>query len=63
MRKSKKGTVSIALYVDDNLMIVDQVMIDKASSQLKKNGLVLKIKKNLTNDLYSNIFNKKKNKA
>ena len=43
IKKSTKGIVYIALYVDDNLMVGDIKAIDDAIAALKNNGLVLKI--------------------
>ena len=43
IKKSTKGIVYIALYVDDNLMIGDIATIDDAIEALKNKGLVLKI--------------------
>ena len=47
LKKSKKGLVLIALYVDDNLMIGHPKAIKDAIKEMKKFGLVLKIKDNL----------------
>ena len=46
-RKSKKGTVFIAIYVDDNLLVGDAEAIQKTIKDLKVNGLVLKIEDDL----------------
>ena len=46
MKKSKKGIVYVALYIDDNL-IGDVEAIDDTITALKENGLVLKIVKGL----------------
>ena len=43
VKKSMKGIVYVALYVDDNLMIVDNATIHDAILALKNKGLVLKI--------------------
>ena len=43
VKKSAKGIVYMALYVDDNLMIGDSATIDDAILVLKNKGLVLKI--------------------
>ena len=45
VKKSEKGIVYLALYVDDNLMIRDVKVIDKAIRALKENGLTLKVLK------------------
>ena len=42
-KKSAKGIVYIALYIDDNLMIGNMMAIDDAILALNSNGLVLKI--------------------
>ena len=47
MKKSAKGIVHVALYVNDNLMIGDIAAIDNAIGALKNKGLVLKIVKGL----------------
>ena len=43
VKKSMKGTVHIALYVDDNLMLGDIAAIDDTIEALKNKGLILKI--------------------
>ena len=43
VKKSTKGIVYVALYVDDNLLIGDIATIDDAIEALKSKGLVLKI--------------------
>ena len=43
MKKSLKGIIYVALYVDDNLMMGNPKAIDKAVEQLKKNRLELKV--------------------
>ena len=43
VKKSMKGVVYAALYVDDNLMVGDIAAIDNAIEALKSKGLVLKI--------------------
>ena len=47
VKMSAKGIVYIALYVDDNLMIGDNAMIDDAILVLKNKGLLLKIMEGL----------------
>ena len=42
-KKSKKGKVYIALYINDNLMVGDIVAIDDAIADLRQNMLELKI--------------------
>ena len=42
-QKSTKGIVYVALYIDDNLMISNNAMIDDTILALKHRGLVLKI--------------------
>ena len=42
-KRSVKGTVYKALYVDDNLMIGDKAAIDDAMLALKSKWLVLKV--------------------
>ena len=46
-RKSKQGTVFIAIYVDDNLLVGDADAIQETINYLKKEGLVLKIEDDL----------------
>ena len=53
--KSSKGTVIIAFYVDDNLMIGDTAAIVEVIQQLKQKVLVLKPDDTLTNYLSCNI--------
>ena len=43
VKRSTKGIVYVALYVDNNLMIVDGAAIDDAILELKNKRLVLKI--------------------
>ena len=43
IKKSAKGIVYIALYIDDNLLVVDIKAIDDAIIAFKNNGLVLKV--------------------
>ena len=47
MKRGKKGTVFLCLYVDDNLLIGDQAAIDDAIKQMKQKGLILKVKDSL----------------
>ena len=47
VKKSTKGIVFVALYVDDNLMIDDKATIDDAILPFKNKGLVLKIMEGL----------------
>ena len=42
VKKSVKGVVCVALYIDNNIMVGDMVVIDDTISALKSNGLVLK---------------------
>ena len=42
-KKSAKGEVYIALYVNDNLMVGNMKAIDETIAALKNNGLVLKV--------------------
>ena len=51
IKKSAKGIVYVALYVDDNLMIGNNATIDDAILALKNKGLVLKIMEGLQNCL------------
>ena len=46
-KKSVKGIVYVVLYIDNNLMIGNNAMIDDAISALKNKGLVLKIMEGL----------------
>ena len=43
VKKSSKGIVYIALYMDDNLMVGDVEAISHAISSIKSNGMVLKV--------------------
>ena len=43
VKKSTKGIVYLALYVDDNLMIGNITTIDDAIEALKSKGLALKL--------------------
>ena len=43
VKKSTKGILYVALYVDDNLMIGDIAAIDDTIEALKNKGLVLNI--------------------
>ena len=45
VKKSAKGIVYIALYVDDNLMICDMAAIDDAIKALKNKGWCLKLQR------------------
>ena len=47
VRKSVKGVVYVALYVDNNLIVGDIAAIDDTIEALKKKGLVLKIMEGL----------------
>ena len=47
VKKSLKGIVYIALYVDDNLMVSNVKAKDDTTSALKNSGLVLKVVKGL----------------
>ena len=47
MSKNQKGIVSVALYVDNNLMIGDSDDINKAITALKEYGHVLKVMEGL----------------
>ena len=47
IKKSTKGIVYVALYLNDNLMIGDIAIIDDAIEALKNKGLVLKIMEGL----------------
>ena len=64
MKKSKKGLVFIALYVDDNLMVGHPKAIDEAIEGMKKHGLVLKVEDELNDYLSCEIkFSDDKKKA
>ena len=64
MKKSAKGVVYIALYVDDDLMVGDMMAIDDAIAALKSNRLVLKVREGLQDCLSYDIkFSKDKNRA
>ena len=52
MKKSGKGIVYIALYIDDNLMIGNMATIDNTIEALKNKGLVLKIVEGLQDYLF-----------
>ena len=43
VKRSAKGIVYIALYVDDNLMVANKAAMDDAILALKNKGLVLKV--------------------
>ena len=43
VKKSAKGIVFVALYIDDNLMIGDMATTDYVIEPLKRKGLLLKI--------------------
>mmetsp|Transcript_11032 Transcript_11032/g.16150 ORF Transcript_11032/g.16150 Transcript_11032/m.16150 type:complete len:82 (+) Transcript_11032:8767-9012(+) len=47
MKKSEKGLIYIALFVDDNLMVGDSAAIYEAIEQIKSHGLKLKIEDDL----------------
>ena len=51
VKKSGKGIVYVALYVEDNLMICNIAAIDDAIEPLKSKGLVLKIVEGLLDHL------------
>ena len=51
VKKSAKGIVCVALYIDNNLMVGDIATIDNAIEALKNKGLVLKIVEELHNYL------------
>ena len=64
VKRSMKGIVYIALYVDDNLMIGDKATIDDAIMALKNQGLVLKVVEGLQDYLTCEIkFSEKKKRA
>ena len=64
VKKSVKGLLYIALYVDNNLMVGDVKAIDDAISALKNNGLVLKVMEGLQDYLSCKIkFSKDKKSA
>ena len=50
-KKSAKGIVYVALYVDNNLMVGDIFTIDNPIEVLKNKGLVLKIVEGLQDNL------------
>ena len=62
VKKSEKGVVYIALYVDNNLMVEDVVAIDDAITALKRHGLVLEVMEGLQDYLSSKrkFYNNKK---
>ena len=41
--KSSNGLVYVMLYIDNNLMVVDNVAIDDETKQHRKEGLVSKV--------------------
>ena len=64
MKKSKKGLVFIALYVDDNLMVSHPKAIVDAIEGMKKHGLILKVEDELNDYLSCEIkFSDDKKKA
>ena len=64
VKKSEKGIVYVALYVDDNLMIGNVEAINNSIAALKKNGLVLKIVEGLQEYLSCEVkFSTDKKKA
>ena len=64
VKKSMKGIVYVAIYVDDNLMKGDKAAIDDAIMTLKNKGLVLKVMEGLQDYLSCKIkFSKNKERA
>lgn len=64
VKKSSKGIVYIALYVDDNLLVGHPEAIDDAIQQMKKHGLILKIEDDLKDYLSCEVqFSEDKKKA
>ena len=55
VKKSVKGIVYVALYVDDNFMVGDMVAIDDTILALKSNGLVCKIVEGLQDYFFCKI--------
>ena len=51
VRKNRSGVCYVAIYVNDNLMIGHEATINEAISQIKQEGLVLKVKDTLHNYL------------
>ena len=49
VEKSEKGIVSVALHIDDNLMVGDIEVIDNVIATLNKNGLILNVMEGLQN--------------
>ena len=46
-RKDKYGLVFVAIYVDDNLVVGHKKAVDRTITQLREEGLVLKVEDNL----------------
>ena len=64
MRKSAKGKVYVALYINDNLIIRNVATIDNMIETLKNKGLVLKIVEGLQDYFSCEIkFSDDKNRA
>ena len=62
--KTGKGICYIALYVDDNLLVVNPEAIDVVIASLKAEGLILKIEDNLRDYLSCEIvFSPDRSKA
>jgi hypothetical protein len=55
VKNSSLGIVFIALYVDDNLLVGHPKAIKDAIKQMKKHGLILKIKDDLRDYLFCKI--------
>ena len=55
VRKSEKGIVFIAIYVDDNLLVRDEAAINETLKLLQKEGFDLKIEDNLEDYLSCSI--------
>ena len=64
LKKNEKGVVSVALYVDDNLMIGYIEITDKVITTLKECGLVLDVMEGLQDYLSFEVkFSKDKKRA
>ena len=63
-RKSDKGIVHLAIYVDDNYCIGDKEAIEEVIGLIKENGFTVKVEYDMTDYLSCNIlFSKDKKKA
>ena len=54
-KKSEKGIVCVALYIDDNLMVGELEVFDKEIAAFEENGMVLKIMEGLQDYLFCKV--------